>query len=671
VTWRVGVDVGGTFTDFCVWDGRTLRTHKLPSTPQNFAAATLEGLDALAPPAGFQLTKGTTVATNALLQRRGERTALITTDGFRDVLRIGRQARPDLYSLHVKRAPGIIAPEDCYEVIERVDSTGHIVTPLDEASARAALQRIRDLGVTNVAVCLLFSYLNPAHESRIAVIATELGLRAHLSSDLLPEVREFERASTTAVNASISPVMTDYLLGLDAAVRTRGARHLSVMQSNGGQISAAVAAAEAVRTVLSGPAAGVVAAVHVARRVGFERIITYDMGGTSTDVCVCDGEPAVVSATEIAGWPIRVPMLAIHTVGAGGGSIARLDAGGALRVGPESAGADPGPACYGRGDDATVTDANLVLGRIVPSHFLGGRMPLDASRSAAAIQQIATRVGAEPGDVARSILAVAEAAMVRAVKHVSAVRGYDPAGFMLLSFGGAGGLHACALADALGMEGVIVPAHPGVLSAMGAMMADRVKDHSRSAAELSTTTPDVLERLRKHYAELMERAALAVQIDGFEQDDCVLDRFADMRYRGQSHEITVPVEFLTDARTLVEPFHAVHEARYGFRLPDSPVEIVTLRIRSTITTPPLPAWTPATQAGGVERAILERRPVMFDAPTDTPIFDREKLAPGDEVTGPAVIVEPFATTLVPPTWHARVHDEGHLVLPHAADGGAS
>lgn len=671
MTWRVGVDVGGTFTDFCVWDGRALRTHKLLSTPQNFAAATLEGLDALAPPPGFLLTKGTTVATNALLERRGERTALITSEGFRDVLRIGRQTRPDLYCLHVQRPPALVAPEDCHEVRERIDCAGGVVLPLDEAGAQKVLERIRDAGVSNVAVCLLFSHLNPRHERRVGELARQLGLRVHLSSDLLPEVREFERASTTAVNASISPVMTDYLLGLDGAVRQRGGSHMSVMQSNGGQISAAVAAAEAVRTVLSGPAAGVVAAMHVARSIGFQRIITYDMGGTSTDVCVCDGEPAVVSATDIAGWPIRVPMIAIHTVGAGGGSIARLDAGGALRVGPESAGADPGPACYGRGDEATVTDANLVLGRMVASHFLGGEMTLNPARSEGALGRIASQIGAALGDVARSIVAVAEAAMVRAIKHVSAVRGHDPSRFQLLSFGGAGGLHACALADALGMQGVIVPHNPGVLSALGAMMANRVKDHSRSAADLSTDTPELLDRLRGLFAELMERAALAVQIDGFEQDDCVLDRFADMRYRGQSHEITVPVEFLTDARALVEPFHAAHEARYGFRLPDSPVEIVTLRMRSTITTPPLPAWTPATQVGGVERAILERRQVMFDAPTDTPIFDREKLAPGDEVTGPAVIVEPFATTLVPPTWHGRVHDEGHLVLAHAADGGTS
>ncbi len=476
----IGVDIGGTFTDFVVLAGGEIRIHKTPSTPHDPSVAFLRGLEELEIGSGAAFVHGSTVATNAILERRGARTALLTTEGFRDVLELGRQTRLGLYDLTPRKHVPLIPREQCHEVPERVDRNGNVLEPLDEGAVRAALDQIKGAGVESLAVCLLFSFANAAHEEQIGALVEAAGLNVSLSSRILPEYREYERASTTAANAYVAPLMQRYLRRLDEKLTALGRRRLWVMQSNGGVLSVEGAAREAVRTVLSGPAGGVVAAWQVGRAAGFERLLAFDMGGTSTDVSLIDGEPATSREGGIGDLPIRVPLLDIHTVGAGGGSLARVDAGGRLRVGPESAGADPGPACYGRGDLATVTDANLVLGRLLPQSFSAGRIRLDLERAQAAIRKIATALRLPVEEAAEGIVRVADTQMARALRKVSVERGHDPRRFCLIAFGGGGPLHACALAEELGIPTVLVPRYPGALSALGMLLSDFRKENSRT-----------------------------------------------------------------------------------------------------------------------------------------------------------------------------------------------
>ncbi len=666
----VGVDIGGTFTDACAWDGRTLRTAKAPTTPGDLVRGVRDALAqlGLGEAAAFDVVQGSTVATNALLERRGARTAFITTAGFRDLLRIGRQNRPKLYDLFVRKPAAVVEPDDCFEVPERLDAEGNVLHGLDKSAVREVLREIRERGIGGVAVCLLFSFLNAEHERTVGRLAAEAGLAVSLSSEVLPEFREFERASTTAVNAYVAPLVRAYLDRLESSLGEIGARRVRVMQSNGGQIPAEAAGRFAVRTILSGPAGGVVAAFDVGRAVGCDKLIAYDMGGTSTDVTLCIGEPTWRTDSMVDGWPIRVPMLDIHTIGAGGGSIAEIDEAGVLTVGPKSAGADPGPACYGRSDVATVTDANVVLGRIPPEFFLGGRMTIDARRSAAALDRLGRRMGVDRIAAALGVVRVANANMERAIKAVSAERGHDPRSCMLVSFGGAGGLHACLLAEVLGMPGVIVPAEAGILSATGMLVADIVRDDTVSIPRHDRVD---LELLRRHFADMMEQAARDVQADGYEQDDSLLERYADVRYRGQSHELVIPVESLTDERRLIAPFHDAHRRRYGYAMEEEPVEIVTLRTRCIVSTPKPVRPRLAETDGDLDRARRGDRPVQFAAPggaasLPTPVYERSQLLAGDGGVGPAVIVEAHATTLVPPGWTWTTHACGHVLCRRSA-----
>lgn len=689
---RIGVDIGGTFTDLYLWDGQGLRVCKVPSTDPDYVSGVAAGLEALAAgrPGGpglepdHTMVHGSTVATNALLTRRGARIALLTTKGFRDVLHIGRQNRPDLYDLAVRRPAPIVARADCYEVDERIGAEGQVITALAEESVREVLGRIAQSGIDSVAVCLLFSFLNPAHERLIGELAEQKGLQVTLSSELLPEFREYERASTTVVNAYVKPVAAGHYRALGRECQKRGTKHLRIMQSNGGQISVEAAGREPVRTILSGPAGGVVAGLYQARQSGLERLVTYDMGGTSTDVCLCDGEPALTTEAEIAACPLRVPMIDIHSIGAGGGSIARVDAGGALQVGPQSAGADPGPACYGRGRQPTVTDANLVLGRIVPEHFLGGRFALDVAAAERAIADLAGRMDCSASEAARGVVAVADAHMTRAIKRVTAERGVNPSELALCSFGGAGGLHACALAAALDMPSVLVPPNPGILSATGMLLADLIKDFSVSlpggcflrTGELAPPdlygdgptppVPPALRVLRQVFSDLMDQAAHALLLEGYEQDEGELERLVDLRYQGQAHELTVPLESLSDVDRLLGPFHAEHERRFGHAAPDEPVQLVTARIRAVvpIDKPVVPA--PSPTGAPVETARIGTRQVVFEEPISTAVYERDRLEPGHEVPGPALIVEDHATTLLPPGWHACVEPTLALRVAHQA-----
>ncbi|HWP64909.1 MAG TPA: hydantoinase/oxoprolinase family protein, partial [Candidatus Limnocylindria bacterium] len=526
----VGVDTGGTFTDVVARVGREVRRCKVRSTPHDPAVAVLAGLARLAGSAPVVLHYGSTVATNALLERRGARVALVTTAGFEDVIEIGRQTRPRLYDLTPVPPRALVEARHRIGVAERVAADGRVLVPLSAAEVRRVTAAVRRSGAHAVAVCLLHGYARPAHERRLGRALRPLGLHVTLAHELQREHREYERTSTAAVNAYVGPLMARHIGRLAAGTRGR----LRVMQSSGGLIASRIAAAEPVRTILSGPAGGVVGAAAAARAAGLPRIVTLDMGGTSTDVAVVDGPLAFRTETTIDGLPVRLPVLDIHTVGAGGGSIARVDAGGALVVGPESAGADPGPACYGRGLAPTVTDANLVLGRLRADDFLGGEMQLDVARARRALDPLARWLGCSVERAAAGMLAVANAAMERAVRVITVERGLDPREFTLLAFGGAGGLHAAELADALGIERVYLPRDPGLLSAWGVLSADAVRDLVATVRLLEPATAVLARRLRP----LEREAAAALARDGITRPR--IERVLDVRYAGQSYELQVP-----------------------------------------------------------------------------------------------------------------------------------
>ncbi|MGH2521468.1 MAG: hydantoinase/oxoprolinase family protein [Anaerolineales bacterium] len=701
----LGVDIGGTFTDFVLIDdvGR-VRQHKRLTTPDDPARSVGEGVRELGLPESALVVHGSTIATNALLERRGARTALITTAGFADVLEIGRQNRPDLYALVPVKPPPLVPREWRFELRERVTAEGEILVPLDPAEVAALVPKLQAEQIESVAVCFLFSFLRPEHEQLVKGVLEAGGRRSEvrgqrseselpisdlppltsisLSSEILPEYREYERTSTTVINAYVAPLVDRYLARLERALSPRPLR---IMQSNGGCIPSAMARAQAARTALSGPAGGVVGAFEVARQSLISRkrlqsptqdmeeirdwtlrveIITFDMGGTSTDVCLCPGNIPFTSEGEIGGLPLRLPMIDIHTVGAGGGSLARVDAGGALTVGPESAGADPGPACYGRGGLLpTVTDANLILNRLHPAHFLGGRMALDREAARAALRPLQTQTQTRTlGQTAWGVVQVANAAMERAIRKISIERGFDPRDFTLVAFGGAGPLHACELAERLGISRVLAPRAPGVLSALGMLLADLVKDYSLTILRRveSLTEGDV----PGLFAPLEARARAEMSQDGVA--DPQLERSVDVRYVGQSFEINVP---LVEDRLaqLTDDFHARHAQRYGHAHPAEPVEWVTLRVRAAGRTPKpifeeLPLGTGDPAAAG-----LGEQPVWFEvggslAPYPARLYEREKLLAGDKLAGPAVIFQLDATTVIPPGWAGQVDRLGHLRL---------
>ncbi|MDQ7038394.1 MAG: hydantoinase/oxoprolinase family protein, partial [Aquificota bacterium] len=473
----IGVDTGGTFTDFVYTEENRLKVLKIPSTPDNPAEAVLKGLSLIGGE-GRKIVHGTTVATNTLLERKGARVALITNRGFEDVIEIGRQTRDRLYDLRYRRESPLVPRELRFGIKGRMDKKGRILEDLDPEEIEDLARKLKDLGVEAVAVSLLHSYANPDHERKVGEVLRKTGVRVYLSHEILPEFREFERTSTTVVNAYVSPKMESYIEKLEKGLPAGDL--LRVMQSNGGTVSPGTVKKQAVRTILSGPAGGVIGALFVAEKAGFERIITLDMGGTSTDVSLVDRKPRITTEAKIGGVPIKVPMVEIHTIGAGGGSVAHLDEGGVLRVGPKSAGADPGPVCYGKGEEITVTDANLFAGRLIPEFFLGGTMRIHPERVRPYMEKLASMLGVDPHEVAEAIIEVVESSMERALRRVSVERGYNPKDFTLVSFGGAGGLHAVSLARSLRIPKVLVPRHPGILSALGMMVADVVRDYSKT-----------------------------------------------------------------------------------------------------------------------------------------------------------------------------------------------
>ncbi len=656
---RVGVDTGGTFTDFLILHEGKVTTHKVLSTPKNPAEAVLSGMSDAGITGKKNVIHGSTVATNALLERKGVRTALITTKGFEDVLEIGRQTRPDIYNLFVVLPRPLVDSRYRYGVRERILFDGNVEKAPDPADIAAILSDIRSQDVESVAICLLHSYANPAHEEMITAMAGDLGLPVSVSHRILPEYREFERTSTTVVNAYVSPLMDRYISYLDQRI---GEGTLRIMQSNGGSISAETAKRESVRTILSGPAGGVVGAYETARAAGITSVITFDMGGTSTDVALCDGAIRATTEATMAGFPVKVPMIDIHTVGAGGGSIARVDAGGALRVGPDSAGAEPGPVCYGKGEEITTTDANLHLGRLLPDFFLGGKMRLLPDRVEEPMRRLAERMRISPREAAEGIVHIANAAMERAIRVVSVEKGYDPREFTLVCFGGAGPLHACDLASSLSIPKVMVPKNPGLLSAFGMLLSDVIKDYSRTfLRKLSGLEPGEIESF---FAPIEERALGEMREEGIPRNDVVVERFVDMRYTGQSYEITVPFgeRFLAD-------FHRMHHRMYGYLDERRETEIVNVRVRSTgrMEKPALPG---KPEAGEGPRAAFEgiRRLVENGVVTEAAIYRRDDLQPANRIVGPAVIVEYSSTVYLPTGWKCRVDARENLVMTPSGAG---
>ena len=652
----LGIDTGGTFTDFVLVEDGRVSVHKLPSDVGAPARVAADGLAKLGVTQGADVALGTTVATNALLERSGARTALVTTAGFEDVLQLGRQARFDLYALEYV-PPETLVPSDMrIGVRERVGAEGAVLEHLSAQEVSRVVQEVRDRSVDAVAVCLLFSFLNPAHERQIAAALRQAlpGCFVTASADVLPEFREFERTSTVAVNAYVGPLVAGYLRAMQEAVGPP----LRVMQSSGGSVTADLASRQPVRTVLSGPAGGVIGARSVASAAGYEQIITLDMGGTSTDVSVCPGRVLTGRDHVVDGMPVGVPLIDIRTVGAGGGSLARLDAGGALRVGPESAGASPGPACYGVGSEPTVTDANLLLGRVPPDGLLGGRVKLDAERAASALTGVASGMGVDVQEAALGVVRVANGIMERALRNVSLEQGYDPREFTLVAFGGAGPQHACALAASLGIPQVLVPPSPGVLSALGVAIADVSRDLSRTVMVTGAAgmhaAAEVLDSLEA--AGMEEMTA-----EGFSGGSLTIDRWLDARYAGQSFELAVawPGEASYDAVTAA--FHDEHERRFGYRDPGGVVEIVTARLRLTA-----PADVPEPRRERVVTGVAEPEgstEVWFDdGAVEAALYRRERLRPGDGLTGPALVVQMDATTVVPPGWRGEVDAIRNLIL---------
>jgi len=651
----IGVDTGGTFTDFVFKDGDRWGVYKLLSTPHNPAEAVLNGLQHIAGAKGKRIVHGSTVATNAILERKGVKTALITNEGFEDIIEIGRQNRRRLYDLAYRKEPHIVPKELRFGVKQRTLCTGEILEDLDVKGGQDILQKIREAKAESVAVCLLYSYLAPSHEKTIGDLVEALDIPVSLSHHILSEFREFERTSTTIINAYVSPKMKGYVSYLMDALGKEDS--LRVMQSNGGSISAVTAMNESVRTILSGPAGGAVGAYEIAKMAGCDKIISFDMGGTSTDVSLMDRQLSLTLESEISGYPVKVPMIDIHTVGAGGGSVAYRDLGGSLKVGPESAGADPGPICYGKGDRITVTDAHLYLGRLIPEHFLGGSMTLQVDKLEPYFNHMAKDLGLSTVELAEGILSVANTAMEKAIRVISVERGFDPREFTLFTFGGAGGMHAAYLAKLLSIPKVLVPRSPGILSAIGMLMADIIKDYSLTVM-LNQFNADA-EEVSKLFHSLEDKGTQDLISEGTEEKNVILERYLDMRYEGQSYEIIVPFD-----DDFIEGFHGLHEKKYGYRNQDKTVEIVNLRLRARgVPDKPTFEKSQVSSKKPIAEALLGQREVVFDfKPAKTQIINREKLVSGNKMSGPAVLVEYSSTIVVPPFAEASVDEYGNLIM---------
>jgi N-methylhydantoinase A len=680
MAWRIGVDSGGTFTDICLFEDGSgnIAVWKVPSTPADPSRAVAEGVrealaqvDAQASDVSY-FGHGTTVATNALIQHRGASTGLITSDGFRDLLEIGRQKRPDLYDLQADKPPVLVERRLRREVPERLLHDRHVETALDEAAVRNAVRVLRDAHVEAVAICFLYSFLDSTHEKAVRRIVIEEFPEAFVcaSHEVAPEFREYERLSTTVVNAYLGPIMAYYIRGVADRLNALGVGATPYLtQSNGGVIGFDAAARLPVRTVLSGPSTGVVGAQVTARLAGAHDIITFDMGGTSTDVALMQrGKARLAREAVVHGYPIKAPMLDIHTVGAGGGSIAFVDSGGLLKVGPRSAGADPGPACYDRGnDEPTVTDANVVLGTLNPTHLLGGRMHVRQDLARAAIDRLAARLGIDALAAAQGVIAVVTANMARAIRVISVQRGHDPRDYTLVTFGGAGPLHAAGLAAELDIRRVLVPRHPGILCAMGLLLADLRADFA--ATRLLPLSSSVISEIEGIVADLRRRCAAWFADAGIRADARRVALSVDMRYAGQNYELSVPLPEGPVTQATIDRlgagFAAVHQRLYGFIAEGEPMQFVTFRAEATGTVRKADVRPSADAGSDPREAVYGRREVWLretGAFVSCPLYDRAQLGAGNDIKGPAIVEQMDATTLIVPGASATVDRYFSLLL---------
>lgn len=674
---RIGVDTGGTFTDLVLDPGapEPLLVYKLLSTPDDPSRAVIQGVDTIlsayasrykvqiGPPVVFH---GSTVATNAVLEGKGARAAFVTTEGFEHTLEIARQNRPDLYALDVVKPAPPVPVDRCIGVRERIGPGGEIWRRMVDGEGERIAAELVALGVESVAVSLLHSYRNPDHEQRLAATLREAvpGVHVTVSSELLPEYREYERAATCIINAIVAPPMIGYL---HRVTRKTGPERLRILASAGGNLPVSEVERVPVNTILSGPAGGVLGAWAVAQDAGLDRIITFDMGGTSTDVALCDGGPGRTTESAIGGLPLKLPMIDIHTVGAGGGSVAWLDAGGALRVGPESAGADPGPACYGRQSGSltpTVTDAHVVLGNMPPDQPLSGAISLDVKAASEAVSLLAHRANMPEDELASGILRIAEVAMTRAIQRISVERGQDPRDFTLIPFGGAGGLHACSLAQGLGISRILLPRYSGLLSAIGMLASAPLYTFSRTIlirlerGPAGYPDPAAKQPFRDAEAELRRMGERALERDNVAPRDRSLNWLADLRYAGQAYELSVPIE-----GDIIAAFGQRHEELYGYSMPDKPVEVVTLRLEAAGKAECL-RIEPLHERKREEKGP-PLRPYGTGGQTDAPQWchvERGDLLAGDEFSGPAILTEYAATTVIYGDWHVEVLPAGHLLL---------
>lgn len=690
----IGVDVGGTFTDIVLTDtdSNVTTTHKVSSTPEDPSRAFLEGVTEVCKAAEVPLSAvdhifhGTTVATNAALQYRGARAGMITTRGFRDIVHIGRHQRPQHYSIQ-QRIPWQeqpLVPRRYRKVVtERLaPPAGEVVTPLDEEEVRAAALQLRDAGVHAIAICFLFSYLNPEHERRAKAIVEQHcpGIFVTCSHEVSPQFREFERFTTTAMNAFIGPLVRDYVGRLGDSLRAAGFEgEVHIMRSNGGVSPARAISELPVYTLMSGLAAGVLGGAWIGELAGRRNVITLDIGGTSADIgVVTDGRFAEASArdTYVAGYPILVPMIDLHTIGAGGGSIAHRDPAGAFKVGPQSAGAVPGPAAYGQGGtEATVTDANIVLGRLDASNFLGGAMSLDEGAGRRAIERLADRLGLPLLEAAEGVVAVLNANMANAIRARTVQKGIDPREYALVASGGAGPLHGAEVAGILGIPEVIVPPYPGINSAIGLLTTDLKYDIVRTAFMVSTALD--IDRMNADFASMEEALRGQLESDDVDPAQASFQRFADARYVGQGYELRLALPAASLEQAAVEKaitaFHDLHEQEYGHHFPKSPIELVNLRVTAIGSVPKI-GVPPSPAGGSLERARLRTSDAVFRLGTElrsfeTTFYDRSQLPVGARVDGPAVILQADSTTVVPPGWAARVESSGAIIMRMATPAG--
>ena len=650
----LGVDTGGTFTDFVLFDGKELKVHKVVSTPHNPAEAILDGILSLEVAKNqMSIVHGSTVATNTLIERKGAKVALITTSGYEDVLEIGRQARSSLYDLFITRQMPLVPESLRLGVQERVTSTGEVHTGIKKRDLKKICAELKKQGAESIAVCFLFSYKNSANEEAVVREMEQMGIHVSASSSILPEYREYERFSTTAVNAYVSPVMSEYLTSMEDGLETKNIR---IMQSNGGSISIGSAKKMAVNCILSGPAGGVSGAFGIAKLAGIKKIISFDMGGTSTDVSLCDDDVRLSTQTIIDEMPIKVPVVDMVTVGAGGGSIAYIDPGGALRVGPKSAGADPGPVCYGKGKEITVTDANLFLGRISAEFFLGGRMRLEADKVSGYLGRFSKKLGMSSVKAAEGIIDIAIANMARAIKVISVEKGFDVRDYTLVSFGGAGGLHACELAESLLIKKILVPRNAGVLSALGMILTDIIKDYSKSV--LLKVNKNDYSKIMNLFKPLISQGMKDIISEGISKSSISAENYVDMRYVGQSHELMLPFK-----DGYIEDFHKLHKKTYGYSNAEYEIEVVNIRVRSIGKTrkPSLRKRVINDTMKG--EALTQKTRCYFRGKWfKTDVYNWNSVHTNSRIKGPALIVEDTSTTFLPPEYICNVDNYENLII---------